>query len=58
MKLKSILRTLPYKTLADILDFWKIQPPTLDDELKEKHRQTIVADYLYPRLQNRQFFFG
>ncbi len=58
MKLKSILRTLPYKTLADILDFWKIQPPTLDDELKEKHRQAIMADYLYPRLQNRQFFEG
>lgn len=58
MKLKSILRTLSYKTLQDILDFWKIQPPTLDDELEEKHRRGIMADYLYPRLQNRQFFEG
>jgi hypothetical protein len=56
MKLKSILRTLPYATLEEILEFWKIQPPTLDEELGEKQRQAIVADYLYPRLQNRQFF--
>lgn len=56
MKLKSILRNLPFDHLEAILAFWGIHQPDFAPDQEENERRDRLAEHLYPRLQMSQYF--